>query len=437
MVLRHIEQLSPLLHDNADVLNVMAGGFVGAWGEWHGSAHNLTDPENRKVILDAILASLPEDRMFLMRYPMYKRDHTDSDITKSHTWLQKDEAFTNRPIARIGHLNDCFVSSETDVGTYHQNGREAELAYLSREAPYLAWGGETCRVHEYNNCERTLREINNLGANYLNRDYNRDVLDVWKDEGCFQEISRRLGYRFVLHRARIQLRGEAGNHFKTELEIENTGFGNLFNPRPVEAVLIDPETKQRWTAPLSEDPRFWQSGDTHRVQFHLSLPADLPRQNYILGIALPDAAQSLRGDPRYSIRFANRHIWDSTENIHVLTRDFTVEKPDDSTPEYTAFEEVFPQDTTHIHQNAKHLSRPEITMQENGALRMELSRSREETLLLSVRSPAGRSIFSERTKIVPGRNVLHLQLPRSFPGRGVYILEAEGKYTHFSIPFTY
>jgi len=42
-----------------------------------------------------------------------------------------------------------------------------------------------------------------LHINYLNIDYNKKVLDRWKEQGCFDEIRRRIGYRFVLESAQL------------------------------------------------------------------------------------------------------------------------------------------------------------------------------------------------------------------------------------------
>ena len=38
-ILRHIEQLTPLLQNNADVIAWVEAGFIGAWGEWHTSTN--------------------------------------------------------------------------------------------------------------------------------------------------------------------------------------------------------------------------------------------------------------------------------------------------------------------------------------------------------------------------------------------------------------
>ncbi|ERP30676.1 DUF4832 domain-containing protein [Chitinivibrio alkaliphilus] len=353
IVLHHIEQLTPLFHKNKDVLNVVAGGFVGAWGEWHASHHDLTEPENREAIINALMEAIPKDRMFLMRYPQYKRDHTGGDIDDLATGLRKEDAFSDLPIARIGHLNDCFVSSETDVGTYHRHGRTKELAWLGHEAPYLPWGGETCQVHEYNNCERTLEEMELLRVNYLNRDYNRDVHDLWEEEGCFEEIHRRLGYRFVLEKAYIPAHIAAGNHLQVTPTLTNTGFGELYNPRPLEAVLQEHSTGTTYRARLFEDPRFWTAGKSHTTTWYLSIPEDIPAGDYSLGIALPDADDSLRTDHRYSVRFANNHVWDSTSGVNVLRDSLRIVPPDTTSRGYTRFEEVFPDTTALISHSEK------------------------------------------------------------------------------------
>jgi hypothetical protein len=35
IVLRHIEQVKPILQENSDVILVVQAGFIGAWGEWY------------------------------------------------------------------------------------------------------------------------------------------------------------------------------------------------------------------------------------------------------------------------------------------------------------------------------------------------------------------------------------------------------------------
>ena len=86
VVLNHIEQLKPLLIQNADVIACMQMGFIGTWGEnyytdYFGdassnqSAQKLLDNnlQDRFDVLQALLNALPKDRMVQVRYPQFKQ----------------------------------------------------------------------------------------------------------------------------------------------------------------------------------------------------------------------------------------------------------------------------------------------------------------------------------------------------------------------------
>ena len=110
LVLQHIEQLKPILVENADVIAVMQAGFVGHWGEWHSSKY-LHPLEYRKAIVDALLAALPKERMIQIRYPRYKQIWYQTPLTAQ-------EAFSGSDKSRIAHHNDCFLRDQDDAGTY-------------------------------------------------------------------------------------------------------------------------------------------------------------------------------------------------------------------------------------------------------------------------------------------------------------------------------
>jgi hypothetical protein len=180
VVLRHIEQLVPLWEANKDVINVLDPGFIGAWGEWHSSTNGLDSEENMNTIIDALLNTLPSDRMMLVRQPLFKRRYLSEPGDTSAT-ITPEQAFDGTPIARIGHLNDCFLSSDDDVGTYTIWDIQDELDYLEAESRYLPWGGETCAVHDRNDCDNAVREMEKIHANYLNKDYHGDRNGFRKD----------------------------------------------------------------------------------------------------------------------------------------------------------------------------------------------------------------------------------------------------------------
>ncbi|MCB0284711.1 MAG: DUF4832 domain-containing protein [Calditrichaeota bacterium] len=328
IVLTHIAQLKPLWHKNKDVINLIDAGFIGGWGEWHNSAHGLDSLHNRREILFAILDALPKDRMVVQRTPHYKRAIFTGSEIDGDSIITKERAFDGSYLSRVGHLNDCFLSSENDVGTYAFIDQgwtvEKELEYIGTESRYVPFGGETCSMDERGKCSNAVREMEKLHINYLNLDYNPNVLNRWKEENCFEQIRRRLGYRFVLKSALIPEYINQGSSMKLTVELENKGFGELFNPRNVEIVIINNKTKSEQVAIISDDPRFWSAGEPTTVNVELSIPNTLPVGMYSLGIRLPDSAPSIHNDPRYSIRFANSNCWDDKTGTNILTNKLQV-----------------------------------------------------------------------------------------------------------------
>jgi hypothetical protein len=331
IVLQHITQLKPLWHKNKDVINVIDAGFIGGWGEWHNSAHGLDSLHNRREILFAILDALPKDRMVVQRAPHYKRAIFTGSEINGDSVLTRERAFDGSYLSRIGHLNDCFLSSENDVGTYAFVDQgwtiEKELDYIGTESHFVPFGGETCGLDDRGKCLNAVREMEKVHINYLNLDYNPRVLKRWREENCFDEIRRRLGYRFILRRVQIPDYINAGSTMNFSFEVENTGFGELFNPRNVEIVLINNQTNSEQVATISTDPRFWGAGEKNKVNVKLSIPGDLALGQYTLGFRLPDSAPSIHNDPRYAIRFANKNIWAEDSGTNILTKELTVLDP--------------------------------------------------------------------------------------------------------------
>ena len=67
---RHIAQLEPALKKHADVIAWMEAGFIGAWGEWHGSTNGLDrDLGAKREVVQALLDALPPPRGIQLRSP--------------------------------------------------------------------------------------------------------------------------------------------------------------------------------------------------------------------------------------------------------------------------------------------------------------------------------------------------------------------------------
>jgi hypothetical protein len=311
-MLRHIQQIAPVVQKNVDVIFVMQAGFIGAWGEWHTSKNFVDGPSGagpRKNVFNALLAAVPASRTIGLRYPAYKRMFYGTAPTTAANQA------SGSAIARAGHINDCFVSGEDDVGTYQYEPMETLKTYLAEDTKYVPIGGETCAVHARNSCATTLSEMSRFHWAYINDDYHGDVLNRWQSEGCRPDIERKLGYRLALTSANLPSAVRPGGSFVLDLNLKNEGFAAPTNKRPVFVVLEG--QGQRLTAELTVDPRTWLPGE-HRVTARLRLPNNLALGTYRLALWLPDSETALRTRPEYSIQLANSGTWDAARGDNTL-----------------------------------------------------------------------------------------------------------------------
>ncbi len=327
--LQHIAQLKPTLQSNSDVIAVMNAGFFGTWGEWHYTDHyttsgNLENPndmdwDNRRELIDALLDALPSDRMVQIRFPIAKYR-----VTKSEVPINESDAYNGSSKSRIGHHNDCFLASSTDFGTYKID-IAAEKSFLALDSRYSAVGGEACAPSSRTDCTTSLEEIERFHWDYMNADYNTAVHNQWKDEGCYKEIRRRLGYRFRLISAIIQKEVQPGNVFGIEIKLANDGFSAPFNPRDVEIILRHETNGATYKATITNaNPQKWYSGDTQTVNFEAGIPSGMDYGNYEVFIDLPDPRTSLQSSPHYAIRLANENTWEPTTGYNHLQHKIVV-----------------------------------------------------------------------------------------------------------------
>lgn len=307
LVLQHLDQLTPVLNDNADVIATVQAGLIGAWGEWHSSASGLDNPDDRKAILEGLLAAVPASRAVMIRSPMYKAEN----------WTGPLEARADdSPDGRISHHNDCFLASDTDKGTYAAPVDDWK-DYVAQDGLFLPIGGETCGYDEArSSCDATLDELSRLRWSLLAMAGSEEVWDRWRSEGCDDEIADRLGYRFRLIRTRHSDAVAPGGALTVNVRLVNEGFASPYNPRPLYVVLEG--QGRRMSAPLDVDPRSWRAGEEAIVAVDLRVPADLPAGDYRLSLWLPDAEESLRDRRDFAIRFANDEVWDDDRGTNTL-----------------------------------------------------------------------------------------------------------------------
>jgi len=288
-------------------------GIIGPWGEWHHATTNLTDNADpfqatspQRNVLEALLRALPTSRMVQLRYPAHKMAFYGSAP------LGEAQAFSGSDVARVGHHNDCHFASFNDFYTYPADPAviASQKAYVAAETRYTPHGGETCSPDPARTrCDAMVPEMAQLHTSNLNRQYNAGILASWKTNGCFAEVSRRMGYRFKLVSASRSSQVRPGGVLDLACKERNTGFAALFNPSPVFVVLEHGST--RYAARLqSVEPRRWSPGVESTAYTQLQLPASAPAGTYRLWLWRPDDAEGIRGNPAYCVRFANAGTWD-------------------------------------------------------------------------------------------------------------------------------
>src|SRR5205085_2866348 len=148
---------------------------------------------------------------------------------------------------------------------------------------------------------------------------------LWRREGCYGEIARRLGYRLRLTNASFPRAIAAGSRIRGSFTVVNDGFAAPYNRRPVELVLRNRNTGRTTLLRLNVDPRRWTSGREHRLLVDAALPRATEPGTYDLLLNLPDPAQTLRNRPEYSIRLADQGTWESATGFNRLLMSLRVQ----------------------------------------------------------------------------------------------------------------
>jgi len=291
-------------------------GFVGGYGEWYytdwfgnkgiTTTQNLLD---RKSIINTFLSELPRTRFVQLRTPKIKRKASGENDPLT--------AYDNSEyVSRMGLHDDCLLADATDQGTYVDKEDE-EWAFA--DTKYTVWGGETCEVHApRSQCDSALSVMASIHASYLNNGYNEDVLRSWKNGGCYNEISSRMGYRIALKKASIEVTGASDAYVVSgDLTFENNGFAAPYNPRELVLILTNTanglsesfviassKNSVKNSAPKTNIRSWWPSDSPIVVPFSVTLPDTFSNVDTCkVHLHLRDPLLPTRAE--YSIRLTN------------------------------------------------------------------------------------------------------------------------------------
>ena len=333
IVQQHINQYASHWQDNADVIFCFQAGIVGAWGEWYYTSNygNKVDYMNtsRKQVVDALLAAVPADRCIQLRTPKFKTSYLNSTAP-----LTAAEAHRNTAKARLGHHNDAFLYHADNMGTYEDTA--TQKPYIAQETLYVPIGGESditssSQAQTEASYDATIAEMSRLHWTFIQSGYSTVVTNMWRNNGTFDELNRRMGYRYQLVTATFPASANAGGQAAINMQIKNVGFAPLYNER--HAYIVLKSGNNSYSIQLQSDPRSWlPNGVVTTINEQITIPSNVPAGTYQLYLYMPDAYASIANNPKYAVRFANKNVWDANTGMNNLNASITIQGGTDPTP---------------------------------------------------------------------------------------------------------
>jgi hypothetical protein len=301
----HVDAIAPMLAEHADVIAFVEAGYLGRWGEWNHAEHDastapvLVDPAARRDFLAYVVdayAAAGLDRFVELRRPLFARELIDAEGPSA-----------------VGLYNDCFMTNEADYGTY-SNFEDDNPSNFASAAEAKAWaveltatapfGGETCPTGDederWRDCANMVGDSSEPGSlhmSYLHGGYALDARATWEAGGCYDEIRRRLGYRFEVEAVQYPPSVAVEQSAEIGVTIRNSGWSRLHNPRRAYLVLRSDAETFVVGGPLQgqvelpgtidgAEVQTWEPGTM--TELTAAIPS-LPAGTWSLGVILPDA----------------------------------------------------------------------------------------------------------------------------------------------------
>jgi hypothetical protein len=326
-IVKHLQQLKPVLATNADVIPYMRAGFIGAYGEWWGSASDNScgwmsgstpcdvANANRATVRDALIANVPSTTQIGFRYP--------ADLMR---WYPNATQQT-----RVGMHDDCFLAGPSDTGTYPD---AASRDYAKALTVGAAFGGETCDNGEAparTDCADILSEGAQYHLAWLNVNYAPSYIGAWKSGGCYDEVSRSMGYRIQLDAVSHVSQVSRGGTATISVEMRDVGWARMFVARSLVVTLRHRNSGALITGAGGDLGSLApQATSSTTLPVQVVIPAGADVGDYDVYLSAPDIFPSTVDKPDFSVRFANAddegrgQMWSAAEARFKLGTTLTV-----------------------------------------------------------------------------------------------------------------
>jgi hypothetical protein len=334
-IMRHLDQLEPIIKTNIDVIMAWEFGTFGGCGEAVSSPQYIDGNNNGRQslkdnalrIYNRIAQIVPEDRMLAAKLPAYKYDLLGWSVGGS-TYppeavpLTAEEAYDGSLRARIGWYNDNFAGDANHWGFFYA-WPEQDKDFVENDALYVLMEGELSGSTDYNrtNGERELKRFR-FTTYQPTGDGDAEVIAAWKSSGQWDRMARNLGYRFRLIEMTVSSVLKPGATFELRMEMANDGYARIVNARKVEVLLRNKANGNIYMVDIDHGRgnRLWLPGpgETKTLEGSAGIHPDMPEGDYEVLLNLPDPYPTLHDRPEYSIRLANLEVWEEGTGYNSL-----------------------------------------------------------------------------------------------------------------------
>jgi hypothetical protein len=253
------------------------------------------------------------------------------------TPLTATTAFTGSLQSRLGYMQDNFAGDVYGFG-FFAAWQQKEIDFVTADTRFALMEGELSAGTDYNKTNGaallkrdhyTAFHYSTHGGGYEGGD---QTIPTWKMNGQYETIGLNLGYRFRLINASIPRALASNVKFKMSMTMKNDGWARIVNPRNVEIVFKNKSTGKKYAIKIDGDGkgnRLWlpSAGETKTLKVSSNLPAGIKPGTYDMYLNMPDPYPSLHDNPLYSIRLANKGIWDATTGYNSLLTSVKISGP--------------------------------------------------------------------------------------------------------------
>lgn len=273
VILEHIRQTGPILREHRDIIFTLQGLFIGNWGEMNGT--EFANQEDIRMLAEQLYDATGGELFLAVRMPMQWRMATGlawpperaadgSAEAQAAAGEAADGTKADGGLAsKLGLYNDGMLGSWSDYGTYGNQSRqehgaftywnrEEELEFQEELCRTVPMGGEVIVDNLYNDFENALADMKRMHVTYLNKDFDKNVLDKWArytvlEEGCFDGMDglsymeRHLGYRLLIAEAAFNYEFQE-DVLSVAVQMRNVGFAPLYHPVKARILLVNGES---------------------------------------------------------------------------------------------------------------------------------------------------------------------------------------------------